>query len=180
MTQLKGTVGSWELQWKTPPHGPSGSAQVLVTGKQTGKQTIGVRWRRDEQGITVEFPESVRGYDLEAQKDDGGQVSYRVNERGSDREWNGYFFDRLGADGKMATVSKKKWLRVRAQMPGKILKVHVGVGAVVEKDQPLAVMEAMKMENEIRAPQQGRISKVLAVAGQAVETGADLFVIEPV
>ncbi|OFZ22239.1 MAG: hypothetical protein A2X94_01945 [Bdellovibrionales bacterium GWB1_55_8] len=177
MSQLKGKVGPWELEWKTAPHGPSGTGQVTVNGKDV----LEVRWRRDGQGIWIELPQGAHGYDFEAEKDDDGRVSYRVLERGSDQEWEGFSFDRLGREAAGAAAGvKKKGIRVRAQMPGKILKVHVDVDVIVEKDQPLAVMEAMKMENEIRAPQQGRVTKVSAIPGQAVETGADLFLIESV
>jgi biotin carboxyl carrier protein len=51
-------------------------------------------------------------------------------------------------------------------------------GDSIERDKPVIVMEAMKMENEIRAPQAGKISKLSVTEGQAVETGAELFVIE--
>ncbi|MFN7685823.1 MAG: biotin/lipoyl-containing protein, partial [Oligoflexia bacterium] len=66
-------------------------------------------------------------------------------------------------------------VRVRAQMPGKIVKVMVAQGQTVEKDQILLVMEAMKMENPIKASQAGVVVKVTVTEGQAVETGADLM-----
>ena len=72
----------------------------------------------------------------------------------------------------------KKSARVRAQMPGKILRISVKIGEVVEKGQTLMVMEAMKMENEIRATQSGLIDQVKVSEGQAVETGADLCTIK--
>ena len=71
----------------------------------------------------------------------------------------------------------KKSMRVRAQMPGKIVRVLVKVGDEVAKDQPLLVMEAMKMENEIRATAPGRIETLKVSEGQAVESGADLILI---
>jgi biotin carboxyl carrier protein len=48
----------------------------------------------------------------------------------------------------------------------------------VERGQPLLVMEAMKMENEIRASQAGKVIAVKVSEGQAVETGADLMNLE--
>lgn len=66
---------------------------------------------------------------------------------------------------------------VRAQMPGKILRVNVKEGATVEKGQSIIVMEAMKMENEIKAPQAGRVQGLKISEGQAVETGAELCTI---
>lgn len=64
---------------------------------------------------------------------------------------------------------------VFAKMPGKIVKIHAKVGAEVSKGDPVMVMEAMKMENEIRAPKDGTIASVLVKEGQAVETGALLL-----
>ena len=56
-------------------------------------------------------------------------------------------------------------------MPGKILRIHVASGAPVERGQPLMVMEAMKMENEIKATQAGVMGQIKVTEGQAVETG---------
>lgn len=68
---------------------------------------------------------------------------------------------------------------VTAKMPGKIAKVHVKVGDVVESGQPLMVMEAMKMENEIRSVGGGKVIQVAVKEGQAVESGALLVELEP-
>ena len=75
------------------------------------------------------------------------------------------------------TVTGKQMLQ--AQMPGKIVRVLVETGQTVEMDQGLIVIEAMKMENELRSPIQGVISKISVQEGDAVETGALLVVIEP-
>ena len=61
-----------------------------------------------------------------------------------------------------------------APMPGLVVRVAVSEGDVVEAGQGLVVMEAMKMENELRAPAAGTVSRVLAEPGQAVEKGAVL------
>jgi pyruvate carboxylase subunit B len=63
---------------------------------------------------------------------------------------------------------------VIAPMPGLIVRVHVAVGDRVEAGQGLVVMEAMKMENELRAPSAGIVRAILAVPGTAVEKGARL------
>ena len=61
---------------------------------------------------------------------------------------------------------------IAAPMPGKVLQVLVKEGDVVEEGQPLVVLEAMKMENVIKAAANGTVSAVQAVEGQAVEKGA--------
>lgn len=60
-------------------------------------------------------------------------------------------------------------------MPGKIIKVLVKEGDEVEEGAPLLIMEAMKMENEMKAPTSAKIKKVLVAAGDNVETGATLI-----
>ena len=68
--------------------------------------------------------------------------------------------------------------RVTAPMPGKIVKVLVKPGDRVEPRQGLVVVEAMKMENELRARAEGTVADVRAVEGTTVEAGAILIVIE--
>ncbi|MBI3932606.1 MAG: acetyl-CoA carboxylase biotin carboxyl carrier protein subunit [Acidobacteria bacterium] len=63
-------------------------------------------------------------------------------------------------------------------MPGKIVRVLVGAGDEVGAGQGLVVMEAMKMENELRAPRAGRVRELPVREGQTVETGALLALVE--
>lgn len=64
-------------------------------------------------------------------------------------------------------------------MPGKIVKVLVQKGDVVKTNQPLLVMEAMKMENEMRATHEVCIRDILVNPGDSVEAGSTLIVFEP-
>ena len=66
---------------------------------------------------------------------------------------------------------------VNAPMPGTILKVNVTQGQAVKEGDVLCVLEAMKMENDIKAPKAGTVAQVLATKGSSVETGAPLVVI---
>lgn len=63
---------------------------------------------------------------------------------------------------------------VTAPMPGNILKVNVTAGQVVKAGQVLCVLEAMKMENEIMAPCDGKVAQVLVSKGATVDTDAPL------
>ena len=65
-------------------------------------------------------------------------------------------------------------VKVQAPMPGTILSVKVSVGQQVKKGDTVAVLEAMKMENEIPAPQDGTVSSVDVSNGATVETGATI------
>ncbi len=68
--------------------------------------------------------------------------------------------------------------RVSAPMPGKIVKVLVGPGDAVAARQGLVVIEAMKMENELKASRDGRVREVHVAEGTLVEAGRLLLVIE--
>ncbi len=63
-------------------------------------------------------------------------------------------------------------------MPGKLVRVLVAPGQDVAAGEGLVVVEAMKMENELRAPKAGRVKDVPVREGQAVEAGALLVVVE--
>jgi biotin carboxyl carrier protein len=68
--------------------------------------------------------------------------------------------------------------RVMAPMPGRVVRVLVKVGDLVEVRQPLVVIEAMKMENELTSPKAGTVKEVPATEGQSVEAGRLLVVVE--
>ncbi len=66
---------------------------------------------------------------------------------------------------------------VRAPMPGLLKAVHVSEGDLVERGAPLVTLEAMKMENELRAPTRGRVTRVVGLPGTKVDGGALLIVL---
>jgi glutaconyl-CoA/methylmalonyl-CoA decarboxylase subunit gamma len=68
---------------------------------------------------------------------------------------------------------------VLAPMPGSVVRVLVDVGDHVHTGTPVVLMEAMKMENEIRAHVGGRVSAIRAKAGQTVKVNEVLVVIDP-
>ena len=63
---------------------------------------------------------------------------------------------------------------VKAPMPGLVVRVEVSAGQEVEAGAPLVVVEAMKMENELRAPRRGVVAQIHVTAGDRVEKGAAL------
>jgi biotin carboxyl carrier protein len=67
--------------------------------------------------------------------------------------------------------------RLTAPMPGRVVRVLQGPGAEVAAGDGLVVIEAMKMENELRSPRAGRVQEVAVREGQAVEAGALLVVV---
>ena len=68
--------------------------------------------------------------------------------------------------------------RIVAPMPGKIVRVLVNAGDAVRVRQPVVVVEAMKMENELRAGREGIVTEIHAREGLSVEAGALLLVIQ--
>jgi biotin carboxyl carrier protein len=80
----------------------------------------------------------------------------------------------MGMSANVETQEKQ----VESPMPGKILQVMVTPGTAVDEGDPLLVLEAMKMENVIRAPRSGVIAGVQAQVGEAVEKAATLVTYE--
>lgn len=68
--------------------------------------------------------------------------------------------------------------RIVAPMPGKVVRVLVQSGDEVKARQGLVVVEAMKMENELKAARDGRVREVSVREGQSVDAGAVLLVVE--
>jgi biotin carboxyl carrier protein len=67
--------------------------------------------------------------------------------------------------------------QVRAIIPGRVVSVAVAAGETVTAGQRLLAVEAMKMENELRAPRDGTIERVIVAVGETVELGDPLVVI---
>ena len=79
-----------------------------------------------------------------------------------------------GAAGAGAAGAQK----IVAPMPGKVVRVLVAVGDAVEPGQGLVVVEAMKMQNEMKSQKAGTVARVLCEAGATVAVGDTLIVIE--
>jgi biotin carboxyl carrier protein len=84
---------------------------------------------------------------------------------------------RLNMGRKMVALPEGE-LAITAPIPGLVVKILVEVGQTVTDEQPLLLLEAMKMENEIRSVRGGVVKKIGVVAGQRVEQNAVLVVIE--
>ncbi|MDQ3806105.1 MAG: biotin/lipoyl-binding protein, partial [Acidobacteriota bacterium] len=67
---------------------------------------------------------------------------------------------------------------ISAQMPGRVVRVLVEAGQEVEAGQPVVVVEAMKMQNEMKSPKAGAVAEVRARDGATVNAGDVLVIIE--
>jgi pyruvate carboxylase subunit B len=116
---------------------------------------------------------------------DGASVTYGAYfENGAavlsfhDREVRVTIEDERSRLARLATGGKRGGARggdIKSVMPGVVKEIRVQAGDRVESGDTLLILEAMKMENEIRAPTGGEVAKVHVAAGTAVEKGAPLI-----
>jgi biotin carboxyl carrier protein len=168
---IEGKVGSKKLVWQSTPKGKSGVATVTLPDGTTEN----VSWRRDDQGIWIETSKGCSGFDVRKTETDDGNPEYQLLRRRHFEVSTGVNFFKAGEGDASSAQKVKKGVKVKSQMPGKIVRVLVKAGDTVTRGQSLLVMEAMKMENEIKSPQDGVIKEVKVNEAQAVETGAELL-----
>ena len=120
--------------------------------------------RRNERGIDVQFA----GQRINANLYTNGAVAHVFTAQGATQI---VAIDALAHTG----VAQAEGGRLTAPMPGKVVSFSVKVGDLVQKGQPLAVMEAMKMEHTIAAPSDGTVLEVLYSPGDQVAEGAELL-----
>jgi biotin carboxyl carrier protein len=146
----------------------SRGAQLWLDGRQVDADAVKV-------GHAWSLLIGRRSYEVSLVERGPGELAVHVNGRavtvrGGLRRWG----SRRAVAGGVEQGPK----RVAAPMPGRIAKVLVTVGDIVAARQGLVVVEAMKMENELRSPRAGRVTEVRASEGALVEANAVLVVIE--
>ena len=155
-------------------------------------RTIRVEVRARAGGYVV----TLDGRDLEVDHQETGPhfvsllIGGRSYEAGLEKRPDGYdvvlaedvlHVELRGASQAASAVARKADAgpaRVLAPMPGRLVRVLVQPGQQVQAGEGLLVMEAMKMENELRSPRSGRVAELPVREGQAVETAALLVVVE--
>jgi biotin carboxyl carrier protein len=127
------------------------------------------------QGLAVSLIAGTRSYRCDIDPGKNGQIGVLVGETVYPLE----ILDerRLRMRRASGNFTLQGPQRVDAPMPGKITRVLVKVGDEVQEGQGLVVVEAMKMENELKSPKAGKIAELHAVEGAAVESGAKLVVV---
>lgn len=162
---------------------------------QIGKERIKVDFPGDDQRATldgrpVEFSHAWiggtghnlhlivegRSYDFRLEEEEGQLAVTYVGKR-----YHCSVLDALLADLKQrAGLTDRPIGRtvVKAPMPGLVVRLLVEPGATVQKGDRILILEAMKMENDVKAPRAGRVSSIAVTAGQAVEGGRELAVLE--
>ena len=143
----------------TLTYGHDGALQLTV-GEVSGPLVF----TKGAQGIDIQFA----GLRLSATVYTQGEVDHVFTARGATQITA---IDLLAHAGE----SHAEGGRLTAPMPGKILSFSVKAGDVVKKGQPLAVMEAMKMEHTIAAPADGVVEELMYAPGDQVTEGSELL-----
>jgi biotin carboxyl carrier protein len=86
--------------------------------------------------------------------------------------------EQLLAEAEVASRARGGPVDVKATLPGLVVAIQAEAGAEVDEGAPLITIEAMKMQNEVRAPRQGRVVEVAVEAGRTVATGELLLRLE--
>jgi len=157
---------------------------------EAGDREVEVTVTRIDGQFTVEI-DGTR-HSVDARKLEGDFYSLIVDGRSYEIsvDWNGAsYFVRHGASEQVVRLAdpgrKAREMRaggdgpakVVSVMPGKVVRILVGEGDAVQADQGVAVIEAMKMENEIVAPRDGKVLSIDVQPGSNVEAGVTLLVI---
>ena len=117
------------------------------------------------------------GRSYEVRREAASHGAIRLTVRG--RRYAAEVSDPRAFRGRQATAGKGTGpLRLVAPMPGKVVRILKAEGDTVEPGEGVVVVEAMKMQNEIRSPRKGVVRKILAAAGTAVNAGEGLAVVE--
>ena len=158
--------------------------ETTVNGR-AGRITIeGTHFRYERQGEAIEGDFAIAGVGLACTSVLIGGRNFRVTrpERGkyavNGRTLDVRVYDPRDRRTERESVASHGSEQVRARMPGKVIRVLASVGDVVEEGRGLVVVEAMKMQNEMKSPKSGRVTEVRARAGAAVNAGDVLVVIE--
>jgi|SRR5579862_8685868 len=80
--------------------------------------------------------------------------------------------------GRVRTTDDQGPKKLTAPMPGRVVRVLVSTGAEVDAGAGVMVVEAMKMQNEVKSPKKGTIQKILVSEGAAVNAGDVLAIVE--
>src|SRR5690606_27194093 len=120
-----------------------------------------------------------KSYQAEIIHNDFLNKSYKVKVNDSEYEVSiATELDQLIKELGFEVGSSKQVNAIKAPMPGLILNIHVEVGQEVQENDPLLILEAMKMENSFNSPRAGKIKSILVEKGQAVDKGQLLIEFE--
>jgi biotin carboxyl carrier protein len=153
---------------------------VMVNGRSGTIEIEGSRLRyAREDGVVIESEFSLEGTSVLL----NGR-SYQIAKGAGKEVWvNGVLlsmevFDPRDLRPGQGATSNHGRQEIAASMPGKVIRVLVALGDAVEEGQGLVVVEAMKMQNEMKSPKAGRVAEVRARPDATVGAGEVLMVVE--
>jgi biotin carboxyl carrier protein len=163
---VRGSGGSREVEVERSADG----FEVVVDGTRQVVDLI----RLDGSMASLRYPADGRSFQVSFQK--GGRRRWRLVV--IEREFDLEVLTPVEAIEAVEGAGGSGPSVVEAPIPGKVVAVKVAPGDEVEAGQPLVVLEAMKMENELAAEQGGRVARVNVEPGATVDTGAVLVELE--
>ena len=159
--------------WKVAvePAEPAGTFTVTIKGKS---RSVDASWIDDD---TVSLIDGGAAREI--------RLHHREDPRAVGVEIHGRLYDAVvsratgttGTTGTTGATGATGASSIKAPMPGRVVRVLVAVGDDVRARQAVVVVEAMKMENELRSPRDGVVKEITVSPGAAVESGAVLVVV---
>lgn len=162
--------------------------RVDLDGRTVEVDLSGARPRVDGFEVDAELVR-VPGSDLHHLLMDGRGLTLQLRPGGGRGRWmvglRGRWLDAVVEDERSAAIramagssAVASARTITAPMPGLVVRVEVEVGQAVRAGEGVVVVEAMKMENELKAPGDGVVVSIEVSAGEIVEKGAVLLVLE--
>ena len=136
--------------------------EILVDGKKTGRSNYSLIINHRSFEVDVDITET----------------EYRVLVDGRNYHIDLVDERRRRVGGSQSGFQLEGRQNISVPMAGKVIAVLVNEGDHIEKGQGLVIVEAMKMENEVRSPIQAEVKEVKVKTGQAVEAGELLLIVE--
>ena len=149
----------------------------IIDGKPT--QTLSgaaVKWH-DNRFFEIKFEGKKFHGELIADQSENGLLTIRINHR-TFQVKKAHALDELISSMGLDKPKLRKLKEIQAPMPGRITAIHVKVGQEVQPGDSLVSLEAMKMENVLKAEGMGTLKSIAVSAGAVVEKGALLFEFE--
>jgi biotin carboxyl carrier protein len=156
------------------PHGGTFSVALHGSGRSGELTAHEIQAVRTDLGLSLLFPASHRSVDVAITPRAAGECLVQSPRLAVTAVVDGRRLERAGP----SDAGGQGEQRVKAPMPGRVLRVLVKAGETVAARQGLVVVEAMKMENELTAPRGGRVKEVAVAEGASVEAGRLLVIVE--
>jgi biotin carboxyl carrier protein len=154
------------------PHG--GTFRVALSGAGGARTSHEIQAARTDLGLSLLFAADHRSVDVAMTPRAAGECLVQTPRLTVAAVVDGRRFERTGP----SDASGHGEQRVKAPMPGRVVRVLVKAGDTVAARQGLVVVEAMKMENELTVPRAGRVKEVAVAEGASVEAGRLLVIVE--